>query len=411
MNRPGVHHRRRRVVLTLAGVAALLTAMDCQSEPATIPTGAGASAQAQAAKPAEAASGVAASLDVLLPPESALPPLPGLQVADPASPAQVALGKLLFFDPALSGDQALSCASCHQPERAWTDGLPLSRGYPSTLYFRNTPSLFNTAHQAHLYWDGRLGSDLPTTVRDHIAEAHFMNADGQLVVERLLQKPEYEGLFQQAFGGEPSYGRVLSAVAAYVASLRSPETPYDRYRAGEPSALSPEARRGLELFEGRAGCSACHSGALLSDGEFHNLGVPTNPEIFTDPLRHIVFRRFFRTLGLGEYRRLAQDPGLYALTQDEEDRGKFRTPSLREVARTGPYMHNGVFASLRELVEFYNAGGGDDPRKDGHLRALGLAAEEVSALVAFLESLSGELPAVEKPQPPAYQTRPLGGGR
>jgi cytochrome c peroxidase len=304
--------------------------------------------------------------------------------------------------------------------------LPLSKGYPATLYFRNTPTLLDAAAQPTLYWDGRFASDdLESLVRDHITEAHFMNADGQLVVERLKQKPQYEELFQATLGGEPSFGRMLKAVATYVGSLTSPPGPYDRYLAGESNALSPEAQRGLALFEGQAGCARCHNGPLLSDGEFHNLGVPENPAIFQEPLRHITFRRFFRTLGVPNYRNLHQDVGLYALTGADEDWGRFRTPSLRTVAFTAPYMHNGVFATLEEVMGFYNQGGGDDPNgstglttggstglttgKDPMLVPLNLTDEEVAALVAFLKSLSGELMLVEEPEFPGFQLMNLGG--
>lgn len=332
---------------------------------------------------------------------------PTAQLPDPA---MVALGKYLFFDQSLSGDQKLSCATCHQPDLAWTDGLTLSVGYPGSLYFRNTPTLLNAGEQSLLYWDGRLdGDDLPTLIRDHVAEAHFMNADGRLVVERLNQKPQYVELFQAVFGGGPSYGRMLNAVAAYVGSLNSPPGPYDRHLAGETDALSPEAQAGLALFEGKAGCARCHSGPLLSDGEFYNLGVPENPDIFQDPLRHITFRRFFRTLGVPNYRNLREDVGMYALTIDPGDWGKLRTPSLRTVAFTAPYMHNGSLATLEEVVRFYNQGGGDAPNKDPTLTPLNLTDEEVTVLVAFLESLSGALAPVEAPELPRFQLMELGG--
>lgn len=340
-----------------------------------------------------------------LPPEATFPSLVDLARESPPA-AQVGLGKYLFFDQALSGDQKLSCATCHQPQLAWTDGLALSVGYPGSLYFRNTPTLLNVGDRAHLYWDGRMeGGDLPTLVRDHIAEAHFMNADGRLVVERLNQKPQYVELFQASYGGGPSYGRMLNAVAAYVGSLHSPPGGYDRYLAGDTEALSLQAQAGLALFEGKAGCVRCHSGPLLSDSQYHNLGLPLNPEIFAEPLRHITFRRFFRTLGVSNYSNLAVDLGLGALSQSESDSGYFITPSLREVARTAPYMHNGIFVTLDEVIAFYNAGGGEG----SELFQLNLTMNEQAALVAFLESLSGELVSVEVPGAPAYQITILRG--
>ena len=321
------------------------------------------------------------------------------------------LGRLLFHDGRLSGDGSTSCATCHDPNNAFADGKPLSDGYSrGNLYFRNTPTLLNASKMPVYDWDGRFAQgDLATVVRDHIAEAHFMNLDGRLLVERMRQVPEYEDGFKQLLGSEVSYGKVLNAVAAYLQTLESSsDNPYLAYRAGDQNALSAQATRGLELFEGKAGCVSCHSGDLLSDGEFHNLGVQDNPSIFEEPLRHITFRRFFRMFGVSEYATMRDDPGLYALTADTADRGRFRTPSLLEVARTAPYMHGGVFDSLREVVEFYNAGGGSSSNKDAALRPLGLTDTEIADLVAFLESLASPVVTEDEPELPAYQPRTLG---
>ena len=346
------------------------------------------------------------TLDVSLPAESVLEPFVSLP-KDPPSEAQIALGKYLFFDKRLSGNNSLSCASCHQPDKAFTDGQSLSRGYPSTKYFRNTPTLLNTVYADRLYWDGRMdGGDMPTLVRDHLTEAHFMSMDGRLMVERINQVPAYVELFEKAFGGRPSFGKVLKAITAYVQSLNSPPTPYDRYLAGDTAALSEEAQAGLALFEGKAGCSRCHSGPLLSDYGFYNTGVATDPAMFEDPELHLTFRRFFRILGVPNYRNVWEDVGLYALTMNPDDWGKFRTPSLREVARTAPYMHNGSLATLEDVVHFYNQGGG--PGQTAGLEPLGLTDAEIAQLVAFLESLSSEPVPVEVPTLPDYELLPMG---
>ncbi len=331
----------------------------------------------------------------------------GLQV--PAT--QVELGRLLFYDGRLSGDASTSCATCHDPNNAYIDGKALSAGYSrGNPYFRNTPTLLNASKMPFYDWDGRFAQgDLASVVRDHIAEAHFMSIDGRLLVERMRQVPEYEEGFKQHFGSEVSYGKVLNAVVAYIETLESsPDNPYVAYQAGDTGALSMQARRGMELFEGKAGCVQCHSGDLLSDGQFHNLGVPDNAQIFEDPQRHITFRRYFRMFGVGEYVTMRDDPGLYALTADQADRGKFRTPSLLEVASTAPYMHGGVFESLEQVVEFYNSGGGDSPNRDAALRPLGLTDSEVADLVAFLESLSSPAEVEDAPELPEYELRTLG---
>ncbi len=336
-----------------------------------------------------------------------LAPLPPVDAE--IDPKKAALGNQLFFDGRLSGDATTSCASCHMPSKAWCDGLPLSKGYPGTLYFRNTPTIANVALAKYVYWDGRLpAADLPTVVRDHISEAHFMQADGRLVIERLRQVPDYENGFREAFGGEPTYGRILSAVTEFLKTIRSTDVPLDRYLSGDEQAISDQAKRGLELFRGRANCIQCHHGPMLSDGQFHNLGLPTNPDIFAVPLRHVSFRRFMRMLGVSQYAQLRQDVGLFAVTKKPADRQRFRTPSLREVGRTAPYMHDGSIATLEDVVTFYNRGGDDDPRKDAKLQPLELSAAEQADLVEFLRTMSGTLPDMKKTKPPPYQLRKLG---
>lgn len=335
-----------------------------------------------------------------------LAPLPPLE---PPKREQVELGQLLFFDPRLSGDASISCATCHDPKKGWGDGKPLSTGYPGSEHFRNSQTILNAAYYKRNYWDGRMdGRDLPTLVRDHLTEAHFMQVDGRLFAERLKQVPEYEELFRKAFGGEPSFGRTLNAVAAFVRTIVSRNAPLDRYLGGETAALSDAAQEGMRLFQGKAGCIQCHSGALLSDQRFHALGVPENPSLFAEPLRHITFRRFLKTLGTPNYDNLREDVGLYAVTKEQGDRGKFRTPSLREVSLTAPYMHNGVFATLEDVVEFYDRGGGIHPNKSRLLRPLGLTDGEKKALVEFLKSLAGDPVVVEPPRLPEYKLRTLG---
>ncbi|MGB7347849.1 MAG: cytochrome c peroxidase [Pirellulaceae bacterium] len=336
-----------------------------------------------------------------------LAPLP--KPTSMASDALIDLGKTLFFDGRLSGDATTSCATCHDPTKAFTDGLELSAGYPGTKYFRNTPTLINASLQRYFYWDARMsGDDLPSLVRDHIAEAHFMQADGRLVIERLRQIPQYEAGFKNILGGEPSYGKILNAVAAYVRSLRSQNAPIDRYLGGDKSALSESATRGLTLFKGKANCIACHHGPMLSDGKIHATGVPQSEDVFADPERHITFRRFMRTLGVGQCATLRQDIGHGCVTKSDVDSATFRTPSLREVSRTAPYMHNGQFPDLASVVAFYNAGGGDSENKSEILKPLDLNADEQSDLVKFLEALSGDPIETEPPTLPPYELRQLG---
>ena len=336
-----------------------------------------------------------------------LGPLPRL--ASQPDPKQVALGRQLFFDGRLAGDGSTSCASCHVPEMGWTDGLPMSKGYPGALYFRNTPTVLNVAWGEYLYWDGRLpAADLPTLVRDHISEAHFMQADGRLIIERLRQMPGYEEGFIDAFGGEPSYGKILNALAAYVRTLSSRDVPFDRYLRGHSTALNPSARRGLALFRGKAGCIECHNGPMLSDRGFHSVGLASTQDIFATPERHITFRRFFKTLGVGQYATLRQDVGRFGVTKNPADTGLFRTPTLREVSRTAPYMHDGSLATLTDVVAFYDQGGGSGESKDPRLSPLGLSTSQQNDLVSFLESLAGDAVTEEPVELPRWAVRQLG---
>ncbi len=339
------------------------------------------------------------------------PPLGPLPTPPAQKAEQVELGRLLFFDERLSGDNAIACAYCHQPEKGWGDGQPLSEGYPGSPYFRNAPMVLNVFFQKQRYWDGRLsGADLPTLVRDHLTEAHFMNADGRLLQERLKQVPEYVEMFDRAFGkGDPSFGKILNAVAAFMRTLVSRNSPFDRYLNGDQAALSGEARSGLALFTGKAGCTQCHHGPLLSDGKYHALGVPEHPQIIEEPERHITLRRFNRTLGVPNAVNVREDVGRHAVTKEREDWKAFRTPTLRELKYTAPYMHNGTLATLVDVVNFYNQGGGSATPKSPLLKPLGLTDAEKRALVAFLESLSGDPVVITWPESlPEYAVRPFG---
>lgn len=318
-------------------------------------------------------------------------PLPSLKAPNPD---QVALGKLLFFDVRLSGDASMSCATCHQPENAWTDARDLSAAYPGSKYFRNTQTILNMAYDRYFYWDGRLsGKDAATEVRDKITETHFMNLDGRLMQERLKQVPEYVDMFQKAFGGEPSFGRTLKAIAAFEKTLVSKNVPFDT------GNLSKQAKKGLKLFKGKAGCIKCHNGPMFSDFKAHKIGVAEHPELFTDPERATTFRSVMKYMGVPGFEHLRGDPGFFAVSKMDADFGAFVTPSLREVSKTDPYMHNGTIKTLEEVVDFYNRGGG----KGSELQPLNLSKKEKTALVAFLESLSGDDTEIEAPTLPEYQ--------
>jgi cytochrome c peroxidase len=261
-------------------------------------------------------------------------------LGNPGTPARIALGRRLFFDSLLSRDGRVSCATCHEPDKAFSDGRRVATGIEGRAGTRNVPSLVNVGHGGPLFWDGRAAT----------------------LVAKLNASGTYRESFRAAFDGAATAERVGQALAAFQRTLVSTDTPLDRYLRGDSAALPPRAFRGMRLFYGQARCAACHSGPNLSDGQFHNIGT-------ADP-------------------GLADDPGRRAVTGKTADQGAFRTPQLREIGRTAPYMHSGRFSTLEQVVVHYNFGGVTDAAneyRDEKLQVLYLSEEEVGDLVAFLK--------------------------
>ncbi len=339
------------------------------------------------------------------PAAAAFAPLPDAPKVDEA---RAKLGLLLFFDNRLSGDTGNACSTCHDPAKGWGDGKPLSTGYTGVEHFRNAPGLFNVASRKRLTWDGRLdGSDLPTTVRDMLTEAHTMNADTRIVQERLKQAPEYAQAFKDSFGGDPYGGSIYGAIGEYLKTIRTKDAPFDKFLRGDQAALTDQQKTGMDLFKGKAGCIACHNGPLMSDGKAHALGVPEHPDMAANALRQITMLRHYASMGVPDFMNRRTDIGTYSVSKDDKDTGKFQTPSLWDVGRTAPYMHNGVLNSLAEVLEFYDKGGGP-PSQMAELKPLGLTVGEKAAIVAFLESFSGAEPSVTVPKLPDYAIREVG---
>lgn len=297
------------------------------------------------------------------------------------------LGKRLFFDVKLSGDSAISCASCHHPNKAFTDGLALSKAYPGSKGFRNTPTLMNTATKASWFHDGRIGTNLNDVTRESLTEDYMMNMDMRIMQERAKQDPVYIKMFKDAGYGEPSNGSIRKAIPEYLKTLTSRNSPFDK---GEMSAA---ATRGFDLFKGKAGCARCHTGPNFNDGKEYNRGIPENPEIWSDPMRHMTYAAYGLFMGIENIYNIRRDVGAHVRNPkaDGSNIGKFMTPTLRELKYTAPYMHNGMFKSLFEVVAFYNQGGGEDVNKDPNMKPLGLTFIEQQDLVAFLDALSGDL--------------------
>lgn len=323
--------------------------------------------------------------------EIGLLPLVTFPTHNPYSDAKAELGKKLFFDPRLSGSGQISCASCHDPDLAFADGRTVSFGHERKELKRNAPSVLNTAFNETFFWDGRADS-LEQQAMDVINNVDEMHSNEQLVKEKLGRIPDYTNEFAQVFGSpEITLARVGMAIATFERTVTSRGNDFDSFLRGDTNALSDEAIRGLHLFRTDARCVNCHNGPNFTDNKFHNEG-------------------------LTYYGRKLEDLGRYAVTKNPADVGKFKTPSLRNIARTAPYMHNGLF-DLDGVLNMYNAGMAtvrpkpeqkDDPLfpvKSSHLRPLGLNKQDLADLKAFLESLTETRLRMRPPQlPPASAT-------
>lgn len=292
---------------------------------------------------------------------------------NPPNAAKIALGKKLFFDKRLSADGRMACATCHDPDQGFTtNGAPTHRGSGDRPLKRNAPTALNAAFEPSLLWNGGMPSLEALAWGPMLNPDEMANPSADAVLKRVAALADYAGTFAAAFAGAgPSKGDFARAIAAYERTLVSGNSRFDRWWfAGDKSALNAEEQRGLLLFMFRAGCAQCHKVeegfALFSDAKFHDIGAG-------------------KAGG-------PPDPGRAEVTGAEEDRGKFRTPGLRNVALTAPYMHDGSLGTLEEVVEFYDKGGGDGPNKAEWLYPLGLSAADKRALAAFLRTLTGDPP-------------------
>lgn len=329
-----------------------------------------------------------------------LEPLPPVAIPadNPMTPEKIELGRLLYFDPRLAGDSSIACAKCHDPEKGFSNGLQMSDAYPGTKHWRHVPTVLNAAYLQQLFWDGRANT-LESQAIGPIAAPIEMNQNYTHLVEKLNSVPEYRERFQKVFKDDITMDNLAKAIAAFERTIVSKPGPVDKFLMGDKSALNDSQKRGMELFTGKANCIACHNGPLLTDNGFHATGVPEIPELKKDADR-VATRHFFATdQKYPEPRKVDCDHGREFITKSQADRGKFKTPSLRELKWTAPYMHNGAFETLDDVVEFYMKGGGDHANKDPLLKPFNLNDQEFDDLIAFLEALSSESPIkVEKPR-------------
>jgi cytochrome c peroxidase len=320
-------------------------------------------------------SGRPAGAAAAIVPPLGLPRVP-IPVNNPPTASSIVLGRRLFYDTNLSKDNSISCSSCHDPKRGFADPRERSFGVGGATGLRHAPSLLNAAYLPLLFWDGRAAS-LEAQVGIPMADPLEMNQAHEAAVAKLGRDPSYKTLFRNAFGSdEITMKRIENALASFERTLLSGNSTFDRYEyQGRKDALSAAQVRGLAAFEDprRGNCASCHTigprYALFTDGEFHNTGE-----------------------GVGDNEEPI-DLGRYGVTKLDKDRGSFLTPSLRDVALTAPYMHDGKLKTLKDVVDFYAGKGNSNPHLDERIARMELSGQDRSDLVEFLKSLTGEIPS------------------
>lgn len=288
---------------------------------------------------------------------------------------RIALGQTLFFDPRLSGDGNMSCATCHNPGLGWSDGQATARGVKSSVLGRASPTIINTGYNTIQMWDGR-----KATLEDQAMGPMQANVEMNMDIAKLFQwmngNEGYKKMFDKAYPGQGiNEGTLSKAIATFERTAVSRNSPFDRWVKGDTKALTAQQVVGFKVFNGKANCVACHSGANFTDNGFHNLGLSS--------------------WGLAE-----PDLGRFAIKPVNAMRGAFKTPTVREVARTAPYFHDGSAKTLMEVVEHYDTGGVVNSNLSPNMKPLGLTQEEKLALVAFMEGLSSPYKPVKVPALP-----------
>jgi cytochrome c peroxidase len=291
-------------------------------------------------------------------------PKPSEPKENPTTPAKVELGRMLYYEPRISGNGTISCSTCHNPALGWADGLAKGIGINGTKLGRSSPTVANAAYYDLQFWDGRAPS-LEEQAKGPVESAAEMGGQRDRLVATLKSIPGYVKAFQEAFGSpEVSFDRFAMAVAAFERTVVDLDSPFDRYARGDDKAMTESAAQGLDLFVGKANCSVCHSGPNFADKRFHNIGLEDG------------------------------DDGRFAVTKNEAERGAFRTPTLRNIALTGPYMHNGSQKTLREVIDHYekvaNEGKAKHPNLSMFFRPFKLTEDEKKDLEAFMRALSGD---------------------
>jgi cytochrome c peroxidase len=292
---------------------------------------------------------------------------------NPINSAKIELGRALYFDKRLSADGTIACATCHIPSKGGTDNAPVSSGIRGQKGGRSAPSMVNRLFSKAQFWDGRAAS-LEAQAKGPIANPIEMGNTHEMAVATVIGVEGYRPMFTAAFGdADVTMDRIAKAIATYERVVVSGNSPYDRYRAGDKGALSPAAVRGLALFEGsgKGRCALCHRGSTFTGEDYKKLGIGMDSA--------------------------SPDPGRFNVTMKETDRGAFKTPSLRNIALTGPYMHDGSVSTLEEVVDYYRLATHADKIGDPDFRPLSLTTDDVSDLVELMKALTGDILNAEPP--------------
>ena len=279
--------------------------------------------------------------------------------SNPTTPEKVALGQMLFFDPRMSGSGAISCATCHNPALGWSDAMPTGLGHMGGRLKRHTPTILNVAYGEPYFWDGRAAT-LEEQAKGPLTSAAEMNMPADVAVSRIQSIPGYVTAFSYAFPGKSvSIDTIAAALASYERTVVSASAPFDKWVAGDEFAISQAAKRGFELFNGKANCAVCHAGWRMTDDGFHDIGIAGT-----------------------DRGRAGVSPGIVQMEH------AFKTPTLRNVSQRAPYMHDGSLPTLASVIDHYDSGFVTRPSLDTQMRRLGLTPEEKADLLAFLNSLT-----------------------
>jgi cytochrome c peroxidase len=333
-------------------------------------------------------------------PPLGLPAVP-VPADNPATTEKIALGRKLFYDRRLSLNNTFSCAMCHVPEQGFSHNeLAVAVGIEGRSGRRNSPTLFNVAFAKRLFHDGREDTLEQQIWGPLLARNEMGNPSPAVVLRKLHVLKDYQGLFEKVFNKPADMESLGKAFATYQRSLNSANSPFDQwYYEKKEGALSSSAKRGFQLFRGKASCIACHTvtndHALFTDQLLHNTGHGYNVSVSKRPSKQklMIAPGQFVDIDSNLFNSVSEqkpnDVGLYEITEDPKDRWKYKTPSLRNITLTSPYMHDGAFKTLKEVVVFYNHGGVQNEDLDPLIKPLNLSASEVSDLLAFLNSLTG----------------------